>query len=114
MDISKVEGSLSDADYGQKKRATREFLILYCAAIAESKPEASELEAMLGPPKERKHTLNQAAVAATEEEVHDAKVWLVAMAGEDGGDGGDDGGEDIVGGDGGDSIADDDAESIDD
>ena len=46
--ISKVDGYFSNADYRQRKYATREFLVLLCLAIAGNKPQAIGLQAMIG------------------------------------------------------------------
>ena len=75
-DISKVEGYLRHADYRQKKYAAKEFLILWCAALADAKPEAAELEAMMKSPTTHGTTGSLEETAVADEQVDESDATM--------------------------------------
>jgi len=62
-----VDGYFSNADYRQRKYATREFLVLVCSAIAGNKAEAIGLQDMIEP-HGMKRVLEGTAVADSEDD----------------------------------------------
>ena len=78
-EVNKVDGYLTTADFRERKSAAKEFLILWCEALAGAKPEAAEFEALAASPTKRgeKRSLENAfdaAVAAEEDDEDDAAV----------------------------------------
>jgi hypothetical protein len=65
---SKVDGYVTTSDFRSRKDATKEWLTLWCAAVARSDAEAADMEAMLHPQTNRGQKRSLEGTAGAEED----------------------------------------------